>query len=206
MLRTAVIRLLAAGSLVCAVAACSTSLPRGRYVWVDDYPVQVRTAERYLIGPGDALSVRVWDEERISGRVVVRSDGRISLPLLPDIVAAGHAPEDVASRIATQLRDSGLVVKPRVTVAVDQSRPVSVSVMGEVARVGRYEVAAGAGVAEALALAGGPTEFANRDQIYVVRRTPTGAVRIRFTYDAITRAAGKAAQFTLEPGDVVVVE
>ncbi|MFL5580487.1 MAG: polysaccharide biosynthesis/export family protein [Gemmatimonadaceae bacterium] len=198
------VRLVVAACLVMGASACASG-PRGSYVWVNDYPAPAAAPGRYVIGHGDVLSVRVWDQDRLSGRVVVRSDGRISLPLLPDVVAAGRTTTDVADDVASQLRDSGLVVKPRVTVTVEESKPISVAVMGEVARAGTYTVTPRAGIAEALASAGGLTEFAHRDRIFVLRRMPR-PVRIRFTYDAIARADGRAALFALQTGDVVVVE
>jgi polysaccharide biosynthesis/export protein len=97
------------------------------------------------------------------------------------------------------------VVDPRVMVVLEETKPLAVAVMGEVVHAGMYTLIPGAGVAEALASAGGLTEFAHRDRIFVVRRTPQ-LVRIRFTYSALVGGSGKAPTFRLQNGDVVVTE
>ena len=103
------------------------------------------------------------------------------------------------------MKEQNLVLNPRVNVLVEESHPVRVSVLGAVARAGAYVVDPGAGVADALANAGGLTEFAHRDRIYVLRRAPT-AIRIRFTFDELTRGTGRSALFRLQQGDVVVAQ
>jgi polysaccharide export outer membrane protein len=88
---------------------------------------------------------------------------------------------------------------------VEETRPLTVPVLGEVAHPGQYALERGAGVLEALAAGGGLTEFAHRDRIFVLRRHPV-QVRIRSTFEALSRGQGRAAAFRLESGDVVVVE
>jgi polysaccharide export outer membrane protein len=88
---------------------------------------------------------------------------------------------------------------------VDEPQPINVVVMGEVTRPGAYPVDPNAGLAHALAMGGGLTDFASRDSIYIVRQAPT-AMRIRFTYAAITRNIGRASVFPLHAGDMIVVE
>jgi polysaccharide biosynthesis/export protein len=197
----------ALGAAVAAVAALGAGCAgtSGRYVSVDALPEGRGDAAVYLVSVGDALAVRVWDEDRLSARATVRPDGKISLPLIRDLSVVGLSMEQAADSIAARLRKDEIVLNPRVTVTLESSQPLNIAVIGEVVRPGMYNVASGAGVAEALASAGGPTEFAHRDRIFVLRRTPS-PLRIRFTYDALTRAEGKAAWFRLRPGDVVVVE
>jgi polysaccharide export outer membrane protein len=151
------------------------------------------------------VAVRVWDHDELSARGRVRADGKLTMPLLDDIDVEGKRTDEVARFMEQQLKQRNLVVSPRVSVVLEEPRPLSVAVLGEVARAGMYTLDHGAGVAEALASAGGLTEFARRDRIFVVRRTPA-PVRIRFSYQALAEARGKAATFRLQPGDVVVAQ
>jgi polysaccharide export outer membrane protein len=187
-----------------AAAALGCSAASGRYVWVDQY--EDRAGERaYLLGPGDLLSVRIYGQDAMSSRVRVRADGRISLPFLSDVDAAGYSPAVLAEQIQTRLKE--VLNQPVVTVSVEEMRPRTVSVLGEVTRPGQYALEAGWGTLQALASAGGLTEFARRDRIFVLRRADKGEpVRIRITYDSLSRAEGRASAFLLAPGDVVVVE
>jgi len=135
----------------------------------------------------------------------VRSDGRITMPLLGDVEVEGKTTEQIARGLENQLRTSKLVLNPRVTVQVDEVKPITVAVLGNVVRSGTYPLGPNAGVAEALASAGGLTEFAHKDQIYVLRHTPE-EVRIRFTFQSLTGQTRGAVQFRLRNGDVVVAE
>jgi polysaccharide export outer membrane protein len=186
-----------------ATAGCAHSA--GSFVWVDDVPVIQAPVGAYAIGVGDLLSVQVWNQDRLSSRPRVRADGKVSLPLAGDLAAAGSTLEQMARAIEVRLDDTKLVVSPRVTVLLEETRPLSIGVLGGVTRPGMYTLDSGAGMAEALASAGGLTEFASKDYIFVVRRTPH-AQRIRFTFDDIARARGRAPLFRLQTGDVVVVE
>ncbi len=191
---------------IVALAACGTE---GRYVRVEDLPKTKQVLGEYRIAPGDVLGVRVWNQPTMSlERTRVRDDGKISVPFLQDVEAAGKTPAELAERLQVHLKT--YVVSPVVTVTVEELRPFRVSVTGEVARPGVYELERGAGVLSALAAAGSFTEFAHRDRIFVLRRglkpgdpTPT---RIRFRYDALTQGERAAAGFQLQSGDVVVVE
>jgi polysaccharide export outer membrane protein len=184
-------------------SACASA--KGTYVWVDDYQRGQAVPEGYVIGVGDLLNVQVYGNDKISTKARVRSDGRISLPLLDEVQVTGKPPAQVAREIERQLKDQNLVLVPRVTVLVDEMKPLVVAVLGSVTRPGTYTLDPTGGVAEALASAGGLTEFAHKDQIYVLRKTPR-QVRIRFTFGALTTQQGLAASFRLQMGDVVVAE
>ena len=159
----------------------------------------------YTIGIGDMLSVQVFDQDKMSARVRVRTDGRITLPFLNDVPAAGKAPVKLAAELEEGLK--AVVLNPRVTVFVEESKPptMSVSVLGEVAKPGVQLLEPGVGVAQAIASAGGLTAFAKKNRIFVVR-PGTQPPRIRFRYDSLTRDVGPASLFRLRAGDVVVVE
>ncbi len=185
------------------VGGCASG--KGAYTWVDDMPAPTKESAEYLVRAGDLVSVRVWDHENLSVRARVRTDGRISMPLLDDLEVVGKTTAQVARLAEAQLKQRNLVVQPSVNVVLEETKAMNIAVLGEVARAGMYTLDNGVGVAEALASAGGLTEFAHRDRIFVIRRTPT-AQRIRFTYAALAEARGQAATFLLLPGDVVVAQ
>jgi|SRR5882762_5869907 len=188
----------------CGVVAASCA-QIGPFVWVDDYPfpAEHESNAEYRIVPGDVLSVVVYRQEGMSVRERVRHDGKVSLPFLRDVQAAGLSPSALADRIQTALKD--YINVPVVTVTVEETRPLAVPVLGEVSHPGQFNLEKGAGVLDALAAAGGFTEFAHRDRIFVLRRQPA-LVRIRCTFEALSRGRGRAIAFRLQPGDVVVVE
>ncbi len=184
------------------MAACSSSL--GGAIPVEQYKEEAesQTAE-YIIAIGDMLGIQVFDQPQISGRMRVRSDGRITLPFVNDVQAAGKTPQVLGLELEAGLK--AMVLNPKVTVVVEESRPLTISVLGEVSKPGTQTFERDSGVAQALAAAGGLSTFAHRDRIFVVRTTPKPA-RIHFTYDSITRKVGAASSFRLRPGDVVIVE
>jgi polysaccharide export outer membrane protein len=195
--------------LLASIAAATLTLgclhDTGRYVAVDDYQEPGNEAE-YVIKTGDMLFVRVFQQDNMSARSRVRADGRISLPFLNDVVAAGFTPQVLASQLQTRLKD--FLSNPVVTVSLEEVRQLSVPVLGEVARPGNYPLEHGAGVLQALASAGGFTPYARKD-VYVVR--PSGKpkeaqLRLRFDWAALFKAEGKGPLFNLRPGDVVLVE
>lgn len=191
-------------ALPLALTACRSA---GEYVKVDDYRQPPETSDQeYLIRPGDILQIRVMGQEAVSSaRAKVRPDGKVSVPLLADVTAAGVTPAALARQIQGQL--ARFIVNPAVTVSLEEPRAMMISVLGEVAKVGSFPLEQGAGVMEALAAAGGPTQYATLDRIMVIRREPSGSrIRIRFDYDALTQLRGAAATFRLQNGDVIVVE
>jgi polysaccharide export outer membrane protein len=190
------------GALIAAAllltAACETT---GPYVWVDDLPAQ-RGQPPYKLHPGDRIMIHVWNQPPMSGEVLVRSDGNITLPLVGDIPVAGQTPLAASESITKRL--TGLVVEPHVAVSVLAGRSPTVNVTGEVRQSGSFDLRPGEGLLELIARAGGLSEFAARDRIFVVRREQ--AQRVRFRYDKLSRADGPAASFELRDGDIIVVE
>lgn len=203
-IRGAVIALLASIAILTTISACKTT---GDYVWVDDLPPVQSTPDReYVIQVGDTISVRVWGQDSMSVRTKVRPDGRISVPFVNDVDAAGNTPSALSKVIQSRLKD--LYVNPVVTVSLDEPRALSVSVLGEVTKPGAYVLEQGSGVLQAIAAAGGMTPFANKDAVMVIRQDSRGGSpqRIRFTYESLAQAKGRAASFRLRGGDVVIVE
>ena len=205
MVRRAFAAVLCVASLALFVVGVGGCASTGSYVWVDELPdseMGAQGAGEYVIGKGDVLTVRVYGQDAISTKARVRDDGKISMPLVGDVLAQGKRPAELAKSIEAALKP--FIVAPSASVIVEESQGLNVSVIGEVAHAGNVSVEPGAGVMQALAAAGGLTEVAERDQIYVCRKTPR--VRVRFTWERLTQGVGKGAAFALHAGDVVVVE
>ena len=191
---------------IALAAVCCSSV--GPYVWVDEYtppPPQAPPDPEYRIAPGDILAVRVYQQDGLSTRERVRPDGKVSIPLLHDVQVAGLSPEVLARKIQDRLKEGGFLNVPSVNVTVEEVRPVAVPVLGEVTHPGQYNLDKGSGLLEALAAAGGFTDFAHRDRIFVLRRQAQ-LTRIRFNFESLTRGSGRASEFRLQTGDAVVVE
>jgi len=186
-------------TLALALAGCATT---GQYVWVDDLPA-VTSQQGYVIAPGDTLNVRVWNQDTMSARVKVRGDGHITVPFLSDVLAAGFTPSVLAQQLQTRLKD--FINNPVVTVALEEARPLNVPVLGEVVRPGIYPLETGAGLLPALAAAGGLTDWAGKDRIFVIRPS-SPPQRIRFHLRSLLQAEGGAGVFRIQVGDQVVVE
>lgn len=160
-------------------------------------------AGEYRIGPSDILQISVWKNETLSRIVPVRPDGKVSLPLVHEVQAAGLTP--------TQLRDvlkkklAAFIANPEVSVTVQEVHSFSVSVLGEVKTAGRYELKRSTTVLDVLAQAGGVTEFAARSRIFVLRPEGDTVRRIPFNYNKVVAAADGQDNFVVQPGDVVVV-
>lgn len=185
-------------------AGCSSA---GSFVWVQDLPRQSAVGNgEYVIRTGDVVSVRMVSQDGLTTHARVRPDGRIALPLLGDVEVRGVRPSALQKELEARFKP--YFVAPSVTVNVDEFAPRQITVLGEVMHPGVFPLdARGAGVAQALAEAGGFTDYADRARIFVLRSGESRAQeRIRFTYDAVSRGESAAGLFVLQPGDVVVVE
>jgi len=159
----------------------------------------------YRIGPEDKLQIAVWNNEAMSRTVPVRPDGKISLPLLNDVQAAGLTPLQLRDALVKRLTD--YMPTAEVSVIVLETKSTKVSVIGEVSKPARYELASRTTVLDVLAMSGGLTQFAARGRIFVLRRNSSGddVKRIPFNYNRAVAAEGEQVNFVLEPGDIVVV-
>ena len=156
----------------------------------------------YKIGPEDVLDISVWKNEELSRTVPVRPDGKVSLPLVNDIQAAGLTPSRLRQELTRRL--SEYVPSPEVAVIVREVHSAKVSVVGAVRTPGRYEVRSPATVLELIALAQGFTDFASRDRIVVLRQNGATQSRINFNYRKITDGT-EQDNFFVQPGDIIVV-
>jgi len=157
----------------------------------------------YSIAPEDVLTIDVWKEPEISRTVPVRRDGKISLPLLDDVQAAGLTPTQLSSEIVEKLQAS--VLHPQVTVIVAQMSSQRIYILGQVNRGGAYPLVPEMKAMQALSIAGGFTPFANVKKIYVMR-TENGEDKIfRINYKELVSGRNPEQNIHLKAGDTIVV-
>jgi polysaccharide biosynthesis/export protein len=195
------------GTLLSALLAASVTFAQNSGSNATDaskaMPATIATDPAYKIGPQDMLRVDVWKEPDISRLVPVRPDGKITLPLLNDIQAAGLTPTELSTKIADGLKK--YITNPQVTVGVTEINSRRIFVTGEVSRAGAFPLLPQMTVLQALSSSGGFTQFARTKNIYVLRMEDGKQVKHPFNYkDAVS---GKHAEqnILLEGGDVIVV-
>lgn len=188
-----------AAVMALSLGACGGT---GPYVWVDSLPASASGGNDVVIGEGDTLNIRVFNQEPLSTKERVRADGRISIPVIGEVVARGKRPAQLAAEIQDRLKD--IVKVPSVMVSFEAGAELKVSVVGEVRNSGVFPLDHGANVLHALAAAGGLTDYADGDKVFVVRKSLPQ--RVRFRYTDLRSADPKSIAFQLAAGDVVVVE
>ncbi len=158
----------------------------------------------YIVGPEDVLAISVWKEPDLTRVVPVRPDGKITLPLVGDIVASGHTPKQLQESITKSL--TSYVAAPDVTVTVQEIRSQKFNIIGEVAKPGTYDLTRPMNILDALALAGGLKDFANGKKIYVLRTNADGSqVRLPFNYKQVIKGENLSQNVTLQARDPIVV-
>lgn len=158
----------------------------------------------YALQPGDLLSVTVYEEAELSREVLVRPDGGISFPLIGDMAVAGLSPDDVRGALETRLAE--FIPGASVTVAVMQINGNQVFVVGKVNRPGAFPIYRPLDVMQALALAGGTAQFAELDDIRILRRDANGRQRVlEFKYSDVVRGRNLEQNLLLMSGDTIVV-
>jgi polysaccharide export outer membrane protein len=159
--------------------------------------------EPYVVGIPDLLQITVWKNPELSVQVPVRSDGKISVPLIDDIQAEGLTPVELKEVISEKL--SEFITAPDVTVIVMQPYSHSVTVVGGVLRSGTVPLNRQTRVLEAVAAAGGFSTWAKRSDVRILRPTDDGLLDFRFDYGAYLAGKASDTNILLEPGDTVVV-
>jgi polysaccharide export outer membrane protein len=159
--------------------------------------------EAYVIGAGDVLQVFVWKEPDLTRDVTVRLDGRITLPLLGDVVAAGRTPSDLSAELGRQL--ARFVDAPMVTLGVAQATSARVYVLGQVAQPGTFPLTGRTTVLQALALAGGLREFVKPERILVIREEPGLRAPLVVNYKRLEGGSDITQNLVLKPGDTILV-
>jgi polysaccharide export outer membrane protein len=166
-------------------------------------PAEVAVKDQpYRIGCADVVQVAVWKDADLSRELPVRPDGFITLPMVGEIQANGLTPTELEQAISKKL--APYVQDPRVTVVVKEVNSSRVFVTGEVAHPGAFAMPARTSLVQAIALAGGFTEFASSDDIVVIRSRGQPA-RVRVRYSDLVSEDGSPASFVLQPGDTIVV-
>jgi polysaccharide export outer membrane protein len=157
----------------------------------------------YVIGPEDVLTIDVWKEKELSGPVPVRPDGKISLPLLNDVQAAGLTPMQLMSSLSEKLKK--FVSDPTVTVTVTTINSRKVYILGEVTRPGAFPLVPDMTVLQALTTAGGLTPYAKTSKIYILRSQNGAQNKLAFNYKQVVRGGSPEQNILLKSGDTVVV-
>jgi polysaccharide export outer membrane protein len=158
----------------------------------------------YVIGAEDGLSIFVWREPDLSAKeVIVRPDGKITLPLINDIQAAGLTADQLQVQITEKLKD--FIASPNVTVVITKIMSQRVSIVGEVTTPGVYPLGSPMTVLELLARAGGFREFAKKKDITIVRQEGGRTVRFKFNFKDVSAGKNLEQNITLKSGDIVIV-
>ena len=165
--------------------------------------VQVSSGPSFYLGAEDVLEISVWKDEALTKQAVVRPDGMVSFPLIGQIRAAGRTVEDLQREI--QRKISRYVPDAPVTVMVLEIGSPKIYVVGKVNKPGVYIMGHYLRVMQALAMAGGTTTFADRDDIMIIREESGRQTIMKFNYDRVASGRDLHKNITLEPGDTVVV-
>lgn len=159
----------------------------------------------YIIGPEDVIEVSVWKSPDLSMTIMVRPDGIISLPLIGDIGASGRTAKELKEEIEQKLTE--YKQDPIVSIIVKETNSQAIYITGEVARPGKYPLRSETTIVQAITLAGGFTQWADKDQIVIIRKSPMNPEGNRFTlkYSDIVSGKNMKANTLLKAGDTVIV-
>ena len=165
-------------------------------------------SKEFLLGPEDVLEVTVWRNQDLSRTVVVRPDGKISLPLIGDVQASGLSAAQVAAKIAARLTE--FKENPNVSVSIKEVNSYFIYVLGEVLKPGKYPIKSYATVLQGVSLAGGFTPYASKNKMQVIRTLTNGdgnenQLRIPVPYNELISGKGEIENFVLKSGDTIVV-
>ena len=166
-------------------------------------PAGLPTPGDYVIGPDDVLTVVFWREKEMSSDVAVRPDGKISLPLLNDVQAAGLTPEQL--RLQLTEAAAKFIEEPTVTVVVRQINSRKVFVVGNVPKPGPYSISGPTTVLQLISMAGGLQEFADEKNILIMRTENGQPQSYRFNYQDVVKRKNLKQNIELRPGDTIIV-
>jgi polysaccharide export outer membrane protein len=166
-------------------------------------PTGVPVPADYVIGAEDVLTIVFWREKEMTGDVTVRPDGRISLPLVNEIAAAGLTPEQLRAKV-TEEADK-YIENPTVTVVVKEIHSRKVFITGQVSKPGPYALGCPTTVVQLIAMAGGLQEYAKEKEITIVRTENGRPVSVRFNFADFKKGKNLQQNITLKPGDTIVV-
>jgi polysaccharide biosynthesis/export protein len=188
-----------------SASAPPTTRPPQQPAPLQSQPEGVPIPTGYVIGVDDTLAIRFWKDPELSGDVVVRSDGKISLALINDIQARGYTPQELATVLTKAA--TKYVADPNVTVIVKEIRSRKVFVIGQgVSKSGMLPLNGEMNVLQALAMSGGLLEYADKSNIVIIRSEKDNQEkRFKFDYNEVVRGKNTKQNIVLQPGDTIVV-
>ena len=201
-IRSAVVAMLAAGAVLpvaARTAVQTTQFTAGRQ---GEAPAPAVPAD-YVIGVQDVLSIVFWKDKELSADVVVRPDGKISLPLLQDVAAAGYTPEQLTDALVKAA--SKYIGQPNATVIVKEINSRKVFVLGQVAKPGTFPLVGDMTVLQVIALAGDVLEYAKPTKVVIVRKEGAQERRFNFNYKDVVKGRNPEQNILLRPGDTIIV-
>ena len=157
----------------------------------------------YLIGLGDVLEIQVWKEPELTRPLTVRLDGRISLPLVGDIVAANKSPETLARDLEEKLKT--YIAEPSVTVILQQSTSRRYYILGKIVNAGEFNIDTPLTILQVLARSGGFQEWAKKDKIMIIRSEGEKEKFLTFNYEALIEDGDISQNIEIAPGDTIIV-
>jgi polysaccharide export outer membrane protein len=205
------------GSLTSAAVAQDTTQPADLQLQREDVPAVAAAptaairASAYRINPGDELEIYVWGEERLQRSVRVLPDGTIAFPLAGQIIAQGYEPRELEAVISAALKGQYRGAVPSVTVSVKAPSGMQFSVMGRVRSPGTFTPGRYVNVLEALGMAGGPSEFANLDNVLVIRKVGDQLTTFRVRLASLFKSGADGSDVErrnirrIETGDTLIV-
>ena len=160
--------------------------------------------DRFVIGNDDVLAISVWNEPNLTKSIPVRSDGKISLPLVGEMQASGKTPLQLERDVTEKLK--GFITAPEVNVIVEKVNSRKFNILGEVLKPGSYPLTASTTIMDGIAIAGGFRDFAKKSGVYILRKTGDGQEsRLKFNYKDFIKGKDIAQNIKLEPDDTVIV-
>lgn len=172
----------------------------------DDPSADIATPHNrtFIIGNDDMLNVNVWKEPELTKSIPVRSDGKISLPLIGEVQAAGRTPLQLEGEITEKLK--AFITDPEVTVIVEKINSKKFNILGKVVKPGSYPLTTTTTVLDAIAQAGGFQDFAKQKSVYILRPAPGGGTeRLPFNYKDVIKGKHSNENVRLEAGDTIIV-
>lgn len=166
-------------------------------------PEWMPVSESYVIGPEDVLYIHVWKEEAFSRNIPVRMDGKISLPLIDDVQAAGFTARQLKEALTKRLRE--FIDNPVVSVTVIEVNSYKVYVSGQVRNPGVYRLRSETTVLQIIPMTGGFTDWANQKKILVIRKEDGKEKRITVNYKKIVKGDAPESNIILKAGDTIIV-
>lgn len=188
------------------VAGCASSQTEDREeISIEPIGIPVPEVMEYVIGPADVLSIDVWNQDTMNRTVRVRPDGIITYPLIGELYVVGLTPSQLQEKLEQELGKFINVLEGEVSVNINEVHSYKISVLGRVNMPGRFEFQSQATVLDALAEAGGLTDFAASSEILILRPSPQALRRIRFNYRDVLQSDENDGLLFVFPGDIILV-